>query len=137
MNAEILFESPVAIARIALPLRPYIIRAVVPEDVGGAYCIYRARKAVYAGRSKRIRSRLLNHAAADLGTHFNWQPADDRAAFVLESIWFHRLVDADQAENLIHPAKPMAHPDVSCPMCNEAYTTSMAITIRKLLKGVK
>ena len=103
--------SKIGVARAAISLWPSLIRGTVPRGALGAYCIYRGRVPVYVGRSDRcVRARLLAHAASRRGTHFVWEVAPTaRAAFVLESLWYHRLLDRKEATNLVHPARRMAH----------------------------
>ena len=97
-------------------LEPWLIRAIVPPGLVGAYLLYRHERPVYAGRSDSdLRTRLMSHAYNNRADYFDFdvQP-DPRRAFDLECALYHAL--AGQTANLIHPASPVST-DAGCFVC--------------------
>jgi hypothetical protein len=128
----VMFAEPVGISRVAILLRAGVVRSTVPRGIIGAYCVYRKRAPVYVGRSDHcIRARLLAHAASSLGTHFAWERTSDATgAFLLESLWYHRIRALGSGLNLVHPARRLAEGGPTCPICDERLRDAMMLALR-------
>ena len=103
-------------ARIAFRCAPRTVRAMLPQNLIGAYLLLRGRVPVYVGRSDTcLRTRLSTHNHLGPATHVTWEATRTPvAAFHLESFWYHR--HHRSLLNRIHPAAP-AHTGGTCPFC--------------------
>jgi hypothetical protein len=117
MHRPVLIQESSA-SRLALRFRPRIVQAVVPARAIGAYLLLLGEHPLYIGRSDRcVRTRLCDHPLLWVATHFVWEPCRDAvAAFLLESLWFHRLAGEPGGLNIVHPSTP-AGSGMSCPFC--------------------
>jgi hypothetical protein len=97
-------------------LKPWMVRALIPSNLAGAYVLYRDGRPVYAGRSDRnLQGRLVTHARGRRAPHFSFAVYPDPArAYDMECALYHSL--HPDLTNLIHPASP-AGSDRECPVC--------------------
>lgn len=116
--------------RLAFPLIPATVRAIVPARAIGAYLLLQGDRPVYVGRSDRcVRARLAAHPLLHIATHFIWEPCSrPLAAFFLESLWFHRLSGQSAVLNLAHPASPEF--GVRCLVCREDYGEALVRALK-------
>ncbi|TJY69469.1 GIY-YIG nuclease family protein [Arthrobacter sp. CAU 1506] len=99
-------------------LRPWLIRALIPEGVIGAYVLWSRGTPAYVGRSDTsLRRRLLEHSQNRPHAYFTYDVVfSAHNAYAMECCLFHAL--ADQTSNLIHPQRPSIH-EPPCPFCIE------------------
>lgn len=99
-------SAPEGDRRRLLRLETWLIRAVIPIGVTGAYVLYAADRPVYAGRSDRnLQGRLISHARAGRADFFDFDVyTDARKAYDVECANYHAL--REEITNLVHPALP-------------------------------
>lgn len=98
-------------------LKPWLVRALIPQGCAGTYLLYSFGQPVYAGRSDEdLRNRLVAHAQIKRADYFGFSVlADADRAFDMECALFHAL--RTTTTNLIHPASPK-HSGRTCFICN-------------------
>lgn len=118
-------------ARMGLRFSAPVIRATVPAQCPGAYCLFRGADPVYVGRSDHcVRTRLSVHPLLGFASHFTWTPTSTPwTAFLNESAWWHALNFKPEVRNQIHPARPVGITR-TCPFCNVGDGPALAHAIR-------
>ncbi len=103
--------------------KPWMVRALIPEQVVGSYMLYTidGKRAVpiYCGRSDHdLRRRLVTHPFLRKAAYFDYfvHPGPEQA-FINESTLYHLY--KGKIRNLIHPAAPN-HSHIKCPYCQFA-----------------
>lgn len=105
-----------------LRLSPWIIKAVIPQNIIGNYILYTFKNGqavpIYVGRSDiDLKNRLLQHAYANKAEYFEFiVQKSSKNAFELECALFHAL--EKEIINKIHPDMPNGK-KAKCPFCLE------------------
>jgi hypothetical protein len=96
-------------------LKPWLIRALIPAHVIGAYVLWSPEAPVYVGRSDTcLRRRLLEHSQNWPHSYFTYDVAfSTHDAYSMECSLFHAL---DRTANIAHPQRPQSG-QPSCPFC--------------------
>jgi hypothetical protein len=102
-------------SRLAFPLETRFLELMAPNGPG-AYALYLGREPLYVGRSdQNVRGRLFRHPLRKFCTHFvAFHTGNARKAFILECLWYHRLVDRGRPLNQIHPARNRGNMEPCC-----------------------
>ena len=118
------------IRRMAFRLVPSVVRALVPDQLIGAYVLTIGPRPVYVGRSDRcLRTRLVGHPLLETATHFFVIPCScEEDAYRWESAMFHWLQNKGVSLNQIHPARPESLVG-SCPFCGHGDAVGLAVAL--------
>lgn len=110
-------------------LKPWLIRALIPEDVMGIYVLWSPSGPVYVGRSDTsLRRRLLEHARAWPDISFTYDVAfSAEDAYAMECSLFHAL--GEHTSNVDHPQRVDAD-DPACLFCIETVETVLASRLK-------
>lgn len=110
-------------------LKPWLIRALIPEGVMGTYVLWSPSAPVYVGRSDTsLRRRLLEHARQWPDIYFTFDEASSpEDAYAMECSLFHAL--GEHTSNIDHPQR-VAADDPPCLFCMD---TVLAITSNRLV----
>ncbi|MFB4293447.1 GIY-YIG nuclease family protein [Nonomuraea sp. ATR24] len=97
-------------------LKPWLIRALIPEGVMGSYVLWGPAAPVYVGRSETsLRRRLIEHSQNWPNSFFTYDVAfTAQNAYTMECSLFHAL--GDRTTNVDHPQRSAAS-DPGCPFC--------------------
>jgi hypothetical protein len=97
-------------------LRPWLIRALIPEGVIGTYVLWSPTAPVYVGRSDTsLRRRLLEHSRSWPDIYFTYGVAISmEAAYSMECSLFHAL--GEHTSNIYHPQR-VAIDHARCGFC--------------------
>lgn len=97
-------------------LKPWLIRALIPERTLGAYVLWSPSAPVYVGRSDTcLRRRLVEHARSWPDIFFTYDVAfSGQDAYSMECSLFHAL--GERTSNIDHPQRCGAN-DPLCPFC--------------------
>lgn len=104
--------------RLAIPVSPSWLRAMIAPGSKGAYLLVKDRQPIYVGRSDNcVLARLLGHEKLPHVSHVLWEPCESEVkAYHIESFWFDSLCESGSMLNKLHPAKPEGHKG-DCPFC--------------------
>lgn len=112
-----------------LRLRPWVVRAIIPDQVVGTYVLFRNGTEHYIGRSDTcLRRRLLTHCATARGEYFTYDvhPTPE-LAFAMECSLFH--THRHHLTNVLHPDRP-DHQSPKCPFCPDTLTSTLKSRLR-------
>jgi len=117
-------------------LRPWLIRALIPEGVPGSYVLYRQGVPVYVGRSDTdLQRRLLAHTASMRGEYFSFSTCTHALnAFSSECALYHAPPPGG-IENKVHPAAP-PQSGALCPFCPGTIAASRGNRLQALAHPV-
>ncbi|MDR6909061.1 hypothetical protein J2W54_000488 [Rhodococcus fascians] len=106
-------------------LRPWLIRAVIPQAQIGTYSLYKNGVVIYVGRSDTdLRRRLVEHALTHRADYFTYDVHRTvQHAFESECSLFHGWKGT--LTNLIHPATP-GYTEHTCPFCPHTIASVLA-----------
>lgn len=107
-------------------LKPWLIRALLPESIIGTYVLWSPTAPVYVGRSDTsLRRRLIEHAGVWPDIFFTYDIAfSAQDAYAMECSLFHAL--GDHTSNIDHPQRraagdpPSRSASTRCTSCGPA-----------------
>lgn len=108
-------------------LRPWLVRALIPEGLTGTYVLFKDGEAEYIGRSDScLRRRLLVHAYRRRAHYFRYEVHNHAVdSFGMECALFHAPPGA-RLSNRLHPASPQGSA-ARCPFCAGAVERARAV----------
>lgn len=112
-----------------LRLRPWVVRAMIPDQVIGTYVLFRHGTEHYIGRSDTcLRRRLLAHCATTRGEYFTYDvhPTPE-LAFDMECSLFH--THRHHLTNVLHLDRP-DHQSPKCPFCPDTLASTLKSRLR-------
>ncbi|MEU5858959.1 GIY-YIG nuclease family protein [Nocardiopsis dassonvillei] len=102
--------------RRLLRLRPWVVRAMIPQRHIGTYVLFHHGHEHYIGRSDTcLRRRLLQHCTTGHAEYFTYDVhTTPEQAFSMECSLYH--THRHQLINIRHPDQP-DHQNTPCPFC--------------------
>ncbi|MFF8591986.1 GIY-YIG nuclease family protein [Streptomyces sp. NPDC015220] len=115
--------------RRLLRLRPWIVRAMIPDQLIGTYVLFQNGTEHYIGRSDTcLRRRLLTHCTTAHGEYFTYDvhPTPE-LAFAMECSLFHTYRHG--LVNVLHPDRP-DYQSPKCPFCWDTLASTLKSRLR-------